>query len=187
MVKYENYGDVNPVEHGGLYIKDDLDFENCFYIVEFNPIDDAENTWMFWESYLDLEDVSQAQLEDAVDGTVNSPEYNKHMLVSDIINYYGHTTFSDGKQKLIEGEEKLLDYLAKFDIYPKGMLTKKYIRDNWFVDGTNDKVYYIQEGQNYFEYNSETDEFAYNGAKVYKGEAENIWRMTFLKDTIETE
>lgn len=49
-----NYGDVNPSEHGGLWIKPDgPEFPGCFNIVELAPMPDRFGWWLS-EGYVDV-------------------------------------------------------------------------------------------------------------------------------------
>jgi hypothetical protein len=119
MAKYVNYGDVNPVEHGGLFIA--LDEEvgegNCFYVVEINKFDDIDDSWLFQDSYIDLNDVSEQQYKEASDGIdFAEDETDSARRVSYLVSYFGHNTFSDGHEQVIKGEEDLKEELLSYGI-----------------------------------------------------------------------
>ena len=118
MLEYENYGDLNPIEHGGIFIAVDKEYGqgNCFYVIEVNPLADEEDSWLMEESYIDLRDVSDQQMKDALDGIENLQYDDKKYIVSCVISYFGHTTFSDGKERIIKGEKKLLEELKSHDL-----------------------------------------------------------------------
>jgi len=54
-MSWENYGDVNPLEHGGLFIRKDPDFKDCYYVIEVYMTDDEES-WLMGDCYVDISD-----------------------------------------------------------------------------------------------------------------------------------
>ena len=68
--KFENYGDVNPIEHGGLFIAKDEERKNskCYMVIDISKFDDAEETWCYEECYIDLDDVTAVQTVQAYEG-----------------------------------------------------------------------------------------------------------------------
>jgi hypothetical protein len=120
MIAYENYGDVNPIEHGGLFIRLDKEMSTPHYnIIEVNPIDDLEEGWMFSESYIDLSDVSTEQWAEALDEDRELINTDIERAVSYLISYFGHTTFSDGRQRVITDRKELKKELADYGIHFK--------------------------------------------------------------------
>lgn len=70
--EWKAFGDVNPIEHGGIWIREDSDCKGSFYIVKWSPVDDEfgmystgyvtpTDEWIEKESvfnYADLDDDS---------------------------------------------------------------------------------------------------------------------------------
>jgi hypothetical protein len=118
MIAYENFGDVNPIEHGAMFVGQDNEMDTpCFYIIEIRPIDDMEEGWLFSESYLDVSDVTAEKWNEALEGNDEMFDRNINMAVSELIYHYGHTTFSDGNQKIIDDKNKLKKELADYGIH----------------------------------------------------------------------
>jgi hypothetical protein len=117
MAKYVNYGDENPIEHGGLFIARDEEIKSspCFYVIEVNPLPDLEDTWVIWESYIDLNDVTQEQLSSALEEYDEEffSNMDEETVVSALIQYFGHTTFSDGTQTVITGRDEVIKDLKE--------------------------------------------------------------------------
>jgi hypothetical protein len=114
---YENFGDVNPIEHGGFFISEDFERENCFYVVEINPLPDTENEWVFSSSFIDLDDVSKDDINVAIEGREGvDPELSQKEIVYDIISHFGHNHYSDARQLIISGENKVKEELKSYNI-----------------------------------------------------------------------
>lgn len=57
-LKWTNYGDVNPIEHGGFWIAKDEEIPSidgtCFHVVEWTPT--TENVGLLATGYVDISD-----------------------------------------------------------------------------------------------------------------------------------
>jgi hypothetical protein len=112
---YENFGDVNPIEHDGFFISEDFDRENCFHIVEVNLLPDVEDEWLISNSFIDLDDVSKDDLNVATEG-IEREESSKKDLVYDVVSYFGHSYYCDPRQYSVKGESKVIEELKSYNI-----------------------------------------------------------------------
>jgi hypothetical protein len=113
--KWENYGDVNPIEHGGMFVLYDEEIEGrCYYVIEVNSEIDGEEKWAIIDGYVDLDD---DWIEwDSINETMDSPsDADDKRLVTDVMHYYG-THLSNGKMEIIDNREMVIEYLTNRDI-----------------------------------------------------------------------
>lgn len=108
--KWENYGDVNPVEHGGLWISKDPDTKSSYYLVEFNPFDGGG--YRIGDAYIDLTD-SWISWED-VESYVDNMETDIEKVIG-IHSYYG-AEHSGGTYLNFNTLEEALAELRTWDI-----------------------------------------------------------------------
>jgi hypothetical protein len=86
-------GDVNPMEHGGAWVKHDEG--TCFYVVTWHPSEDEENMGNFADSYVDLSDSWQDH--EAVGSWADWQESTPDEIKSvDMVTYYGTLNFGSG-------------------------------------------------------------------------------------------
>ncbi|UNA01665.1 OCR-like antirestriction protein [Bacillus phage vB_BcgM] len=110
---WENYGDVNALEHGGVFIKKDTDYplDKCYYVVKVINMDSAcgEEGYMVEECYMDLKD-DWIDWE-AVESTCDIAE-SDGVKVCDLLSYYGITEFN-GETYEFDNESEVLEHLAE--------------------------------------------------------------------------
>jgi len=55
--EWMNYGDVNPLEHGGTFVMKDKDIENAFHIVKLTNLEHAtgDTGYLIDTAYVDLD------------------------------------------------------------------------------------------------------------------------------------
>lgn len=124
---WKNYGDVNPLEYGGLFIAEDIDDPECFHVVDIRRIetesyrDDEDALFLIQEGFIDLfpdwydiEDVAKTM------GTnIDSYKDDPPLLVVDLWWYYGSQEFADGYSgtgRTVEGESIVRKQLSKMGI-----------------------------------------------------------------------
>jgi hypothetical protein len=94
LMTWTNYGDVNPIEHGGMFVSKDKDSssERQFYVIQVIPNGyEGEEKWLVYDGLIDLED---SWIEwDAIKETMDTPEgSDDEYLATDVMHYYGvHT------------------------------------------------------------------------------------------------
>ena len=54
MNKWFNYGDINPLEHGGLWIRKDTFYPTCYDFVKVDI--DCDQNYMYCSGYIDISD-----------------------------------------------------------------------------------------------------------------------------------
>jgi hypothetical protein len=52
---WENYGDVDPIEHGGIFVKPDEVMVGCYYIEKVDKIPDNDK-YLISSLYVDVND-----------------------------------------------------------------------------------------------------------------------------------
>lgn len=97
--EWQNFGDANPLQHGGTWIIKDS--ENCYIVVKTTPNDERENSWLYEECYVDITD---SWIDwDAVKSSCDTPnDASDEMKALDIVSYYGCVNCG-GTQEWIEG------------------------------------------------------------------------------------
>ncbi|AIF72143.1 hypothetical protein LD11_gp267 [Bacillus phage Riley] len=113
---WENYGDVNALEHGGVFIKKDMDYpgDKCYYIVKLINMTSAcgEDGFTIEEGYVDLKD-DWIDWE-AVESTCDIADSDEIKVV-DVFGYYGVNEFN-GESTIYDNESEVLEHLANIGI-----------------------------------------------------------------------
>jgi hypothetical protein len=113
---WENYGDANPIEYGGLFIKEDTDdFPNCFYVVELVNLEWACGDEGFWvvEGYVDL---NEDWIDwDGVKSYIGYEGDDDIALVEGAFRYYSHLEFG-GSVAELKTEEEAIEELKSHGI-----------------------------------------------------------------------
>jgi len=108
-----NYGDANPMEWGGEFVKKDADYPNdkCYYIVKLTNMNTAcgEDGFMIEEGYVDLKD-DWIEWE-AVESTCDIADSDERK-VCDVFGYYGINEFN-GETYNFDDESEVLEHLAE--------------------------------------------------------------------------
>lgn len=111
-MSWENYGDVNPIEHGGIFVKADEDFPKSFYIVEVVPVFDSEETWQISDLYVDVDnDWDWDSIYSYADLNDDSDDVWKAIALA---QYYGYIEF--GSAKMVDSESEVINELKEFGI-----------------------------------------------------------------------
>lgn len=85
------YGDVNPTEHGGVWIREDEDCKGSFYIVRYEPFGEG-NGYLFTGYVTPTDDwIVKADVFSYADLDDDSPIERKAIACFD---YYGADNFS---------------------------------------------------------------------------------------------
>ena len=114
---WENYGDVNPIEHGGFWIKPDVPtFPGCFYIVESSVMDDQYG-WFVSDGYVDIND-DWIEWKGVYEYTDTNWTDEPHIRAMAAFQYYGPHEFS-GECKQVHTETELKAELEEWEIEVK--------------------------------------------------------------------
>lgn len=109
LMTWGNYGDVNPIDHGGMFVSKDEDVERSFYVIQVTPLEDStEERWLVQDGYIDLDD---SWIEwDRLKATMDTPENaDDEYLAIDVMQYYGgHTGCSEF---IVKDRAELVEYL----------------------------------------------------------------------------
>lgn len=120
MFNFSNFGDVNFVEHGGLFIAIDAHFEEAsvtsYRVVQIDKIEDAENKWLLQDSEIFEDDVTEKHFDTMRQAGMILVGISNLELMSEVIRYFGHSEFSDPDTKIIEGEENVIKELKGYGI-----------------------------------------------------------------------
>jgi hypothetical protein len=103
MAQWENLGDVNPIQHGGFWITQDKDRENCFYVLSNQPSEEIEDQHTFYDLYFDLTDswIEWDQVESSCDKTDDPLRKCQNLFW-----YYGGQNFGDAGRTIDTNELK---------------------------------------------------------------------------------
>lgn len=112
-MSWKNYGDVNPVEHGGIFIKKDgTDFPRCYYVITIYkaPEDDV---WILSDMYVDLNDDWYDWDSVYIYASVSEDDSDIDKVIA-LTQYYGSVEF--GHDELIHGEENAIEFVKDLGI-----------------------------------------------------------------------
>lgn len=110
--KWEAFGDVNPLDYGGIWVRKDSDTN--FQIVKIDPIEeDPDKGFILSECYVDISD-------DWIDWSkvikyADTPKNNKVRSAIDVVSYYGSYQCS-GTEHNIETNELAISELLTYGI-----------------------------------------------------------------------
>lgn len=111
-IKWENYGDINPIEHGGMFVKYDSQIGGrCYYAVSLTYIE-GEGKWLLIDGYIDLDDdwIEWDKIKDTMDTPDNADD---EYLATDVMHYYGGHI---GDEHLLDREEEVREFLKQCGI-----------------------------------------------------------------------
>lgn len=106
---WENYGDVNPIEHGGMFVKKDTYGERNFYVIQLTPMDGSDKEeWLIQDGYIDLDD---SWIEwGSVQSTMDTPkDADDEYLATDVMHYYGGHTGAE--EFVLDDREEVVNFL----------------------------------------------------------------------------
>ena len=93
------YGDVNPIEHGGVWMRQDT--ETCYQVVTVKPYDDIESQWLVTDSYIDMSDSWIDRLR--VASYVGC--HRDDITAMDVVSYYGEYHCNGSMDKLYSRQD----------------------------------------------------------------------------------
>lgn len=110
--KWSNFGDANPVEHGGIFVKQDSDNSNAFYIIKNQPIDGEENKQYLFDLYVDTSDdwIEKESVMDYLGMTEEKFDIIQYAI--GITEYYNYLNFGSRIET-----DNVIEELQKFDIH----------------------------------------------------------------------
>lgn len=114
------YGDVNPLEHGGVWTRQDDDFINCFKVVTVDLIQDQNHDdfsayeYQLTETYIDITDtwINWEGVNDCMGEDIEDRK------AQNVVSYYG-AYHSNGTIEVITGEKNVINWL-----YDRGIEVK---------------------------------------------------------------
>lgn len=133
--QWGNFGDDNPIEHGTVFVKADVEQENCFYVIQVISRDWTEgiNEWLLSYGYVDLNDdwINWKAIKN-FSGIQRHDETEDGYKVSALVEYYGihefggeplnnsFTVCENGVFNMSDSEAETIHILKEFGINLKG-------------------------------------------------------------------
>lgn len=114
MLKFKCYGDVNVLDHGSLFVAEDVDYPgDCFRLVKV--LIDDDGVYRVWDTYIDLRDdwIDWAGIESSMD--ISRNESDRALLAREVFEYYG-TSGTPVDEALFEDESGLRAELLLYGI-----------------------------------------------------------------------
>lgn len=97
---WTNYGDVNPLEHGGIWLEKDQ--EHCYRVVLLDTMDEK---YLFRDCYVDISG-EWIKWKDVLDCSGHDKDATEVDKVLALLNYYSILEF-EGCERVISHEEVL--------------------------------------------------------------------------------
>lgn len=118
VTKWENYGDVNPIEYGGTWVQpvEGADSNTEFYIVKLNNLNWScgEPGFLVQDTLIDIEDF-QDDLE-SVMNYISADEHTDNVVIAiGILEYFGAFNLG-GTEKRLETEEEAIKEIESYGI-----------------------------------------------------------------------
>jgi len=101
---YKEYGDVNPIEHGGQWVKK-ID-EHVYDIITIQNIEDVEGEPLILFSEVQIEVTDKWINKNEVISCCDTPKDNEEMYALDIVSYYGAYQSGGSEERLSINEVK---------------------------------------------------------------------------------
>ncbi|BEU14718.1 hypothetical protein [Bacillus phage CM1] len=133
--QWGNFGDDSPIEHGTVFVKADVEQENCFYVIQVISRDWTEgiNEWLLSYGYVDLNDdwINWKAIKN-FSGIQRHDETEEGYKVSALVEYYGihefggeplnnsFTVCENGVFNVSDSEEETIHILKEFGILLEG-------------------------------------------------------------------
>lgn len=109
---YTNYGDINPLDHGGVFVKPITDTE--FEIVKLTPLEDG--TAPRWRVEAVLVDITDSWIErDAVQSFAGLPDDDANfnvLLAIAAVEYYGAVNFGENDPQHFDTKADVIKHLT---------------------------------------------------------------------------
>lgn len=86
-----NYGDMNPIAWGGMWLEQDTDNETAYNIVKLTNLDSAcgEPGFLIDTAYIDIEDFSDSDINDVLSFIGEDEDTSPEQIAIGILDYYG--------------------------------------------------------------------------------------------------
>lgn len=110
-----NLGDMDPIEHGGIFVRKDKDFPKACDVIMVNFLDAAEKFFVD-EGYVDTED-DWIEWEDIINYTGYTPETVEEKAM-EVVQFYGSYQ-TGGRVVELESKKEVVEYLASYGIVVK--------------------------------------------------------------------
>lgn len=96
---WENYGDINPLVHGGLWIVKDSTNNTAYYVVKVELLDDIDNTWLYDDCYVDVSEnwINWDNVNSCCD--INKSSSNIDKVIA-LMSYYSPLEFGSYTEKI---------------------------------------------------------------------------------------
>ncbi|AHJ87106.1 hypothetical protein JBP901_gp037 [Bacillus phage JBP901] len=133
--QWRNFGDDSPIEYGTVFVKADVEQENCFYVIHVISRDWTEgiNEWLLSYGYVDLNDdwIDWKAIKN-FSGIQRHDETEEGYKVSALVEYYGihefggeplnnsFTVCENGVFNVSDSEAETIHILKEFGINMKG-------------------------------------------------------------------
>lgn len=117
MSSWSSFGDVNPFDHGGFWIRQDEDFAHCFRVVELSVFDeDGRAFYVVNSGYVDLTD-TWIDWKDVSGEAFEMSDVGTNMtFVLDAVRYYGMSNFGGDLETTFVGLDEAKRLVSEFDI-----------------------------------------------------------------------
>lgn len=114
MTEWTNYGDANPLEHGGIWVKKDEDNDTCFYIIKNQLIDGDTDKQQVLDLYVDTSDswIEKKEVMDYI-GMVDS-NFDLVQFAIGAVETYSYDNF--GSKIETGSKEETIKQLKEFGI-----------------------------------------------------------------------
>lgn len=117
---FENYGDVNILEHGCLVCKDPL-FEDCWTVLCIDRVPGEEGVYLYTDPYIDMEAAKNWIDHQFWEMYSTADPEDQVWVVLKVLDYYGSYEFAREPQKMTLGElTAALENYAINCIIPEG-------------------------------------------------------------------
>lgn len=87
MFNFKCYGDENVLEHGSVFVSEDVDYPGVCYRIVKVIVDDGE--YRVWDTYIDLSDdwIDWAGVESSMD--ISRNDEDRALVACEVFEYYG--------------------------------------------------------------------------------------------------
>lgn len=113
---YESYGDVNPLEHGGQWVKK-TEIDHEYSIVSITPYEDKTDEKDLYSILFStcVIDITDSWIDkDAVTDYADTPKDNEEVYALDILSYYGALNCNGEEEHLTR--EQVVERLTNLGI-----------------------------------------------------------------------
>jgi hypothetical protein len=110
QIKWEAYGDVNPFDHGGVWVLPNKDSNTDFFIVRVIPLEEYEGGpgYLVEDCRIDLED-SWIELDSVKDYIGADEDTEPELIAIGVLEYYGVENCGGGTLRFDTEDEARAD------------------------------------------------------------------------------